>query len=243
MDTLARYATSSDLASGAAERLMRRLLELQRVSEGPIHLCLTGGRIANRIYESFTEMIETSELDPDRMVLWWGDERFVPTEDPDRHAGRTLSILARTFAMSSGQTHPMPAADGVADNAAAAATYAKEFGDTVFDICLLGIGEDGHTASLFPNHPSFDVTTAYTVIGVSDSPKPPSERISLTVPALSRSREVWYLISGRDKADAAARAHAGDPSIPSGVIRGTDRTLWLLDRDAAADLPYHECSF
>ncbi len=242
MDTIARYATSYDLALGAAESLMRRLLELQQNSDGPIHLCLTGGRIANRIYESFTEMIETSELDPDRIVLWWGDERFVPTEDPDRHAGRTLAILARTFAITSGQTHPMPAADGVADNDAAAATYAKELGDTVFDICLLGVGEDGHTASLFPNHPSFDVTTTHTVIGVSDAPKPPAERISVTAPTLNRSHEVWYLISGSAKADAAARAHAGDRSIPSGVIRGTDRTRWLLDRDAAARLPYHECS-
>ncbi|MBK8463348.1 MAG: 6-phosphogluconolactonase [Nigerium sp.] len=242
MDTIARYATSSDLALGVAERLMHRLLELQRASDGPVHLCLTGGGIANRVYESFTEMIEASELDPDRIVLWWGDERFVPTESPDRHAGRTLAILARTFAMSSGQTHPMPAADGVADNDAAAATYAKELGDTVFDVCLLGIGEDGHTASLFPNHPSFDATTSHTVIGVNDSPKPPAARISLTVPTFNRSREVWYLISGTHKADAAARARAGDPSIPSGVIRGIDRTLWLLDRDAAAGSPYHECS-
>ncbi|MFT3877334.1 MAG: 6-phosphogluconolactonase [Propioniciclava sp.] len=243
MDTVARYATSSDLALGVAERLMRRLEELQIASDGPVHLCLTGGNIANRIYESFTEMIAGSGLDPDRIVLWWGDERFVPTEDPDRHAGRTLSILARTFALAPGQTHPMPAADGVADNDAAAATYAKELGDTAFDICLMGIGKDGHTASLFPNHPSFDIATTHTVIGVSDSPKPPAERISLTVPAFNRSREVWYLVSGANKANAVARAHSGDPSIPSGVIRGAERTLWLLDREAAAKFPYHECSF
>lgn len=243
MDTVTRYDASSDLALGAAERLMRRLVELQAASDEPINFCLTGGNIANRIYEAFTEMIQGSELDPDRIVLWWGDERFVPTEDPNRHAGRTLSILARTFALAPSQTHPMPAADGVADNDAAAATYAKELGDTVFDICLLGIGADGHTASLFPGHPSFDASGTVTVIGVNDSPKPPAERISLTVPAFNRSHEIWYLVSGANKADAVARAHTGDPSIPSGAIRGTERTLWFVDRKAAAALPYHECSF
>ena len=242
MDRVLRHASGSDLTEGAAERLMHRIIELQRERPGPVHLCLTGGRIANRIYEAFTELVEDSDLDPSRLELWWGDERFVATEDPERNAGHTLAILARKLSVTSAHTHAMPAADGIADAAASAATYAKELGDTRFDICLLGMGEDGHVASIFPGHPSFEAPT-HTVIGVHDAPKAPGSRISLSVAALSNSREVWFLVSGSDKARAVARAHAGDPTIPGGVVRGTERTLWLLDRAAAADLPYHECTF
>ena len=242
MQTVERWATGADLTEGVAERLMARLVELQSQTDGPVHLCLTGGRIANRIYDAFADLVEGSDLDPTRIELWWGDERFVPTEDSDRNAGHTLAILARTLPLTSARTHSMAAADGIADADASALTYAKELGDTTFDICLLGLGEDGHVASIFPGHPSFAETT-HTVIGVNDSPKPPRSRISLTVPTLSRSREVWFLVAGAEKADAVGRAYRGDPELPGGVVRGRERTLWLVDRAAGAGIPYHECTF
>ena len=242
MQTVERWATGADLTEGVAEQLMARLVELQSQTDAPVHLCLTGGRIANRIYDAFADLVEGSDLDPTRIELWWGDERFVPTEDSDRNAGHTLAILARTLPLTSARTHSMAAADGIADADASALTYAKELGDTTFDICLLGLGEDGHVASIFPGHPSFAETT-HTVIGVNDSPKPPSSRISLTVPTLSRSREVWFLVAGAEKADAVGRAYRGDPELPGGVVRGRERTLWLVDRAAGAGIPYHECTF
>jgi len=242
VQTVERWATGADLTEGVAERLMARLVELQSQTDAPVHLCLTGGRIANRIYDAFADLVEGSDLDPTRIELWWGDERFVPTEDSDRNAGHTLAILARTLPLTSARTHSMAAADGIADADASALTYAKELGDTTFDICLLGLGEDGHVASIFPGHPSFAETT-HTVIGVNDSPKPPSSRISLTVPTLSRSREVWFLVAGAEKADAVGRAYRGDPELPGGVVRGRERTLWLVDRAAGAGIPYHECTF
>ena len=240
-ETLHRFATADDLAHGVAVTLLGRLEQLQeggRVAQ----LCLTGGRIANHIYASLGLMVEGSHLDPARLELWWGDERFLPTSDPDRNAGETLAILAGHFPLAPSRTHPMPAADGLVDNVASAVAYAKELGDTVFDICLLGLGADGHVASIFPGHASFAEVT-HTVIGVDDSPKPPVERISLTLPALRRSREVWFLVSGSDKADAVARSVAGDASLPAGVTRGTEGTVWFLDSEAAAGLPYHRCSF
>lgn len=243
MEQVRRYASGAGLTEGAAERLMAALVERQATTEGPVHLCLTGGRIANRIYEAFTELVDGSQLDPTRIELWWGDERFVATEDPERHAGEALSILARKLPMISARTHAMPPADGIADSGQSAATYARELGDTVFDICLLGMGADGHVASIFPGHPSFLEEHTQAVVGVTDSPKPPASRISLTIPTLNRSREVWFLVSGGDKADAVRRSLGGDPTVPAGVVRGTEETVWLLDRDAAADLPYHDCSF
>jgi 6-phosphogluconolactonase len=99
------------------------------------------------------------------------------------------------------------------------------------------MGPDGHVASIFPEHPS-----AYAegpVIAVRSSPKPPPERISLTLPVINRSQEVWFVVSGSDKAAAAKMAllGAGPVQVPAAGVSGVQRTLWLLDRDAAAELP------
>ncbi len=131
----------------------------------------------------------------------------------------------------------MPARGGNLSLDAAAEAYARELGSTVFDVCLLGMGPDGHVASLFPEHPS-----SYAegdVIAVRSSPKPPPERISLTLPVINRSREVWFLVSGSDKAAAAKMAllGAGPVQVPAAGVAGAERTLWLMDRAAAAELP------
>ncbi len=126
MDEIQRWATGTDLTDGVAERLMARLVELQAATDRSVHLCLTGGRIANRIYSAFADLVEGSGLDTSRIELWWGDERFVPTEDPDRNAGHTLAILARTLQVTPAHTHAMSAADGVTDNEASALTYASD---------------------------------------------------------------------------------------------------------------------
>lgn len=235
-----RHLDADDLADRAAERLLATLIRLQqggRIAQ----LCLTGGRIAHRMYARLGELVEGSALDPGRLELWWGDERFVPTDDPERNAGPTLALLAGHFPLDPARTHPMPAADGVVDAAASAATYAKELGETRFDVCLLGMGPDGHVASIFPGHPSSEPTTQ-AVIGVSDAPKPPAERISLTLARLNESGEIWFLVAGADKADAVRRALAGDQALPAARVQGRTRTLWLVDQEAAEQLPYFECS-
>ncbi|MCB0910670.1 MAG: 6-phosphogluconolactonase [Propionibacteriaceae bacterium] len=234
-----RYADAAELADRAAARLLAALVELQRDGR-VVQVCLTGGRIAHEVYAHLGELVAGSGLDPSRLELWWGDERFVPTGDPDRNAGPTLALLAGHFALDPARTHPMPSADGVIDAAASAATYAKELGDTRFDLCLLGMGSDGHVASIFPNHPSSE-PTAQPVIGVSDAPKPPPERISLTIPTLNESSQVWFLISGTEKSNALARSLAGDTSLPAARVAGRDRTLWLVDQAAASELPYFDC--
>lgn len=235
-----RHRDADNLARAVAERLLRSLAELQHDKE-VVHLCLTGGRIANRIYADFADLVPASDLDPTRLHLWWGDERFLETGDPDRNALQALAVLARTLHLESSQTHSMPASTGKADPGDSAFAYAEELGDTRFDICLLGMGRDGHVASIFPDHPSFDSTKALA-IGVTDAPKPPSERISLTFNALNRSDQVWLLVSGADKARAVARALEGDQTVPAGHLHGRDATLWFLDEEAAAGLPRYQCS-
>lgn len=238
---LRRHLDESDLADQVARRLLNRLVELQADGH-TVQLCLAGGYMAMKMYEHFADLIPTAPLDPSRLELWWGDERFVPTGSPDRNAGPTLAFLASHLALDPAKTHPMPAADGVIDAEAAANTYAKELGDTVFDITLLGVGMDGHVASIFPGHPSFEPTTR-SVIGVSDSPKPPPERVSLTIDTLNRSREVWFIVTGELKSDIVAQAFTGDPALPVTHVHGTELTLWLVDQAAANKLPYYECEW
>lgn len=236
-----RYRSLDELTVSMAGRLAKRLSELQQQKER-VHLALTGGTTALALYESLARLAQATPLDPSRLELWWTSERYVPTTDQMRNATRALTVLARTLPFVPSQVHPMPSSTGTMDSDEAAYAYSKELADVTFDICLLGLGEDGHVASIFPGHPSFAETT-HTVIGVNDSPKPPSSRISLTVPTLSRSREVWFLVAGAEKADAVGRAYRGDPELPGGVVRGRERTLWLVDRAAGAGIPYHECTF
>ncbi len=131
----------------------------------------------------------------------------------------------------------MPASGGGMGLDAAAEAYSRALGSTVFDICLLGLGPDGHVASSSPSTPVR--TRSGEVIAVRSAPKPPPERISLTLAVINRSREVWFVVSGSDKAAAAKMAllGAGPVQVPAGGVSGVDRTLWLLDRDAAAQLP------
>lgn len=241
MNEIHRYDDRAALVEGVTDALLSRLVAKQADGR-TAQLCLTGGRVANDVYRRLGALVGGSDLDPSRLELWWGDERFVPTDDPQRNAGPALALLAGRFLLDPAHTHPMPSADGVADADASAATYAKELGDTVFDICLLGLGEDGHVASIFPHHPSFQPTT-HTVIGVEDSPKPPAQRISLSMPKLNTSSEVWFLVSGSEKAWAVGRCLGGDPELPGGVARGRDRTVWFIDGDAAGQYEYFDCAF
>ncbi len=240
MHQVIRHLDADDLARRAARRLVDAVAERQTQSH-VVHVCLTGGRIATRIYEELATILTPDRLDPELLELWWGDERFVPTADHERLAGPTLAALAGQISLDPARTHPMPASDGSFDAPAAADNYARELGDTTFDICLLSIGEDGHVASIFPGHPSGEQTTM-RVIAVQDSPKPPSERLSLTLPVFNESAEVWFLASGAEKAHSVVASLDGDTSIPAGRVHGTEATLWFVDRAAASELPYFECS-
>jgi 6-phosphogluconolactonase len=136
----------------------------------------------------------------------------------------------------------MPASDGPHPTVAEAATaYGDELrahGGGRFDVVMLSLGPDGHVASLFPGFPQLDVHQAVAV-AVTDSPKPPPERVSLSFDALNRTREVWFLVSGAGKAEAAAAALSGTADVhdaPSVGVHGQERTVWFLDEDAASRL-------
>jgi 6-phosphogluconolactonase len=230
------HTTADEVAEALAARLLARLAELQGAGRLP-QVALTGGRIATKAYTRLAAEGPSAAVDWSKVDLWWGDERFVPADDDDRNAKQVLDLIEGPLRLTAERIHPMPSSDGGADLDEAASDYAAQLGDTVFDICLLGLGPDGHVASLFPEHPSAHADGS--VIAVRNSPKPPPNRISLTLDVINRSAEVWFLVSGRDKADAAALAlqGAGPVQVPGAAAHGRRRTLWLIDNDAASRLP------
>lgn len=233
------HPDSGALATAVAGELLTRLADAQAAGGRP-QIALTGGTIAEQMHREIARLSPASEVDWSQVVVWWGDERFVAPDSPDRNAGQARAAFLDVVGVDPANVHEMPSTAHSADVEAGAAAYSaalREHGSGEFDLVMLGIGADGHIASLFPGFPQLDVTDRITV-GVTGSPKPPPERISLTFPALNRARSVWFLVSGDGKAGAVARALGGaDPhDIPAAGVSGHDETIWFLDRDAASQL-------
>ena len=220
------------LASAVAARLVIRIIDLQAV-RGDASVVLTGGRIAARVLQSVRDLPASGAIDWSRVDLWWGDERFLSAGHPERNETQAREALIDALPLDPARVHPMAASDGPDgdDAAAAAARYARELGDARFDVLMLGVGEDGHVASIFPGHPVGSETGA--TAAVHDSPKPPPTRITLTMPRIREADEVWLIASGEGKADAVAAALHGE-DLPASRAVGRQRVLWLLDEAAAA---------
>ena len=223
--TLIRHDSASDLAADVATRLLELLADLQSGGEVP-HVVLTGGTIADEIHREVARLADTSGVDWGAVEFWWGDERFVPADSPDRNAGQARSAFLD--AVGASRVHEMAASDSGVSLEEGAAAYAAEIRSSPtdrFDLVMLGMGPDGHVASIFPGHPAAEVDAV--VVPVTDSPKPPPERISLSTEALCHSDRVWFVVSGEEKADAAERARAGDQSLPAARVHGHTETLWF----------------
>ncbi len=243
--TVRRCASAQELADLVAASLVAVLRGAQQAGRVP-SVVLTGGTIAATVHESIAGSPDAASVDWGRVEVWFGDERFVPAGDPDRNDGQAIDSLLSRLPFDPARVHRVPASDDEHASVAAAATaYADEVrahGADVFDVVMLGVGPDGHVASLFPGHPQLDVDDAVAV-PVLDSPKPPPERVSLTFPTLNRSRAVWFLVSGDGKAEAVARALTTGPDAPSRRevpavgVHGLDETVWFLDAGSASQLP------
>ncbi len=241
---LRRCASPQDLADQVAASLIDTLARAQAEGRVP-SVALTGGTIAVTIHETLAASPDAGRVDWSRVDVWFGDERYVPADDADRNAGQARASLLDHLPFDPERVHAMPASDeghaSLADAATAYGEEVREDGTGAFDVVMLGLGPDGHVASLFPGFPQLDVEDAIAV-PVTGSPKPPPERISLTFSALNRTREVWFVVSGEGKADAVARALAtGEDAadvheIPAVGVHGRARTVWFVDEPAASRL-------
>jgi len=236
------------VAAAAAARLLTRLVDVQHSGRVP-SVVLTGGRIARSVHQAVRDSPARGAVDWGRLDLWWGDERWVPAADPERNEGQARADLLDAVPVDPARVHAMAASGGpYGDDAEAAAeAYAEDLarasrpedhGDVpTFDVLMLSVGPDGHVASLFPEHPACYDQRA--VVAVRGAPKPPPNRLSLTFTTLGHAREVWFLVAGEEKARATrmALSGAGPLQVPAAGPRGLERTLWMLDTRAAAQLP------
>lgn len=233
------------LAASVAERFIATVLEvLDREEEA--HVVLTGGSMGIAVLAAINVSPSRDRVDWSRIHAWWGDERWVPSGHPDRNDQQAAEALLNHVAIPDDNLHRFPAAAAGLSLDEGAAWYEAELkahagagsAHPEFAITFLGIGPDGHIASLFPHHPGIDVEDA-TVIAVRESPKPPPERLSLTRPVLNASERVWLVVAGADKASALGQAFAGATrdEIPVGSIQGERETVFFVDHDAAAEIP------
>jgi 6-phosphogluconolactonase len=236
------------LAKAVAARLVTRLVDVQAAT-GTASMVLTGGGIGTAVLAELAAAPARDAVDWHRLDIWWGDERFLPAGDPERNETGARQALLSQLDMDPARVHPMPGPDGPdgADPEAAAARYAGWLRDAArpedhgpvpsFDVLMLGIGPEGHVASLFPGMPA--LYDDRSVVAVRGSPKPPPTRLSLTLPAIQSVREVWVLAAGEEKAGAVrlALSDVGPVQVPAAGARGRQRTLFLLDRPAASRLP------
>ncbi|MFC3494396.1 6-phosphogluconolactonase [Glycomyces rhizosphaerae] len=232
------------LAEAVASRLINRLADAQ-AHRGEASIVLTGGRIAAKVYQNILGSPIRTVVNWSKVDFWWGDERFLPSGDPERNETQAREAFLDHLKVDPARVHPMAAADAVATPEEAAELYRAELakaaggeGTPAFDLLLLGIGEDGHVASLFPGNPALDVD-AVAAVGVRNSPKPPPERVSLTMTAINSATAAWIIASGAGKAEAVDEA-LSKRELPAGRVQAVGHTRWLIDKDAAANLKHLE---
>jgi 6-phosphogluconolactonase len=237
------------LADYVATRFVNRIVK--RVAEGKrMHVCLTGGTMGGAVLRTAARDPRLAEIDWSLVHFWFGDERFVPRDSDDRNEKQAREALLDGLDIPAANIHAVPSSDEGLDLDAAAIAYADELAQFApsdrsetgpwpsFDICFLGVGPDAHIASLFPDRPEISVTDRATV-PVRDSPKPPSDRVSLTRPVINSSKRVWMVIAGTDKAAALGLALAGASyqSVPAAGAKGRRRTAFFVDESAADQVP------
>ncbi len=202
-------------------------------------VCLSGGSTPRLLYEQIAAPAIASRFPWPRVHWFWGDERFVPQNDPDNNYRMAWDALLSRVPIPAANIYPIPTEGLSADEAAAAyeATLKKFYGAEVlvpdrplFDVTLLGIGENGHTASLFPGQPALEERRRWAVATIDADAQP---RITLTYPVLDSSRDVAFLATGAKKRDVVSRARAGDHALPAALIRPIGRLHWFTDRAAA----------
>ncbi|GAA1752458.1 6-phosphogluconolactonase [Nostocoides vanveenii] len=224
------------LADGAAARLVLALQDVQTARE-TVHISATGGSMGSALWAAVAHSPLRDLVDWSHVHVWWGDERYLPAGDPDRNDTQNDAAGLAALGLPPQNVHRVAGPDTSASPEASALAYGEELraaGSGAWDVMILGVGPDGHVASLFPGHPA-QLSAEAIAVAVHDSPKPPPTRVSLTLECLARSQRVWFIVAGADKAEAVRNGLAGAaPEISTAAqVHGDAETLWLLDADAA----------
>jgi len=226
-------------ATGVADWLVTLMVE----SHGDFRLVLSGGNTPRLLYEHLGRRPYRDRVPWPRLRIFWGDERFVPHNDPASNFGMALRAFLLDAPIPRAHVHPIPTDGEPADAARRYEALLREIRASdgakptrpLFDVVLLGLGADGHTASLFPEAPALEERERW-VVAIDGQPLP---RISLTLPAIASSRHAIFLVAGADKQTAAMGAIGGDRTLPAARVKSEGEVVWFLDREAAAPL-YHK---
>ncbi|MDA8127508.1 MAG: 6-phosphogluconolactonase [Betaproteobacteria bacterium] len=194
-------------------------------ARGAFHLVLAGGSTPRALYRALAER----QAGDAHWWIWYGDERCLPPDHPERNSAMAEAAWLAASRIPPANRRPVPAERGAREAAQLYGERLNETGD--FDVVLLGIGEDGHTASLFPAHDWGVADDSPDALAVLDAPKPPPERVSLSAARLSRSRQVWFVVTGSGKRGAIARWKRGEP-LPVSAVCGREQTAVWLDSQA-----------
>jgi 6-phosphogluconolactonase len=231
-------ADPAAMAKAAAERVIARISE----NAGRIAICLTGGSSPRQLYRLLGTDIYRSNIPWQRVHWFIGDERFVPADDPLNNMGAARAIFLDQCAPAS-NIHPIPTSTAdPADPDRGAALYESELKSfygaddldpdrPLFDLVLMGVGPDGHTASLFPGYPALDETKGWVVGVPKANVEPFVPRVTLTLPKLASCREMLFEVAGADKRAILTRVFAGE-NLPASRARSTGETVWLVDQAA-----------
>lgn len=221
-------STKSELADRVVDLVNSRIKHGLDTS-GTFHFALTGGSLGILISEL---LVAHWNQEPERFAglhLWWGDERFVSELSEERNARPVLMAMSEDSTI---HIHQVSSPDSNIEVEVAAKRYNADLFGIEMDLSLLGLGEDGHVASLFPGQ--WDESEKRGAIEVVDSPKPPRERVSFSMSKINESESVWFIVSGSEKHDAVEKIIARDGSVPASHVHGKVETLLFADLAALA---------
>jgi 6-phosphogluconolactonase len=233
------FPSPAALADAAADLFVAGAAASCR-ERGSFRVALAGGTTPAEMHRRLAEAPRRDEVDWTKTFVFFGDERCVPPGDGQRNDRAADETLLSRVPLPSGNVFRVDTekADAAARYEAAIRQAFGVWGREVprFDLIVLGLGPDGHTASLFPGHPALE-ETEHIVARITGSPKPPPERVTFTLPLLEASRVVVFLAAGAEKAGVVARAVRGDSTLPSGRVHpASGRLVWLLDENAASQM-------
>lgn len=237
--------TRAQLAELVADKFVVRVRKCVK-RQGSAHVVLTGGSVAKDVHRAIAAHPSCDSVDWSAVHFWWGDERYVPAGDEDRNEHQATKDMLDALGVPAESIHRIPAYNPNVSPDEAASVYADTLASYAsdaepwphFDIAFAGVGPDGHVLSVFPGSPHTHRDDE-AVVGVENSPKPPPERITMTIPLLNRATRVWLVASGADKAPAIGLALAGAhvSEVPAAGLSGTYSTKVFIDAELAAGVP------
>ncbi len=201
------------------------------LNQGSCSIALAGGNTPRPVYALLAAQPLVEQIDWTRVSVYWGDERAVPPDSPDSNYGMARDVLLSKVPVPAAHIHRMEAER--ADIEAAARDYDRQLPEAL-DVLVLGVGPDGHTASIFPGSPLMKETRR--VAAITDSPKPPPRRLTITPPVIAAARAIVVVATGADKAKVIARALDGPEHPLELPIQLARRGAWFLDPAAASAL-------